>query len=325
MKYLLPKGCGSVAILTMVMFFGIGCASQELEQETFASPDGATDALVRALREQSTDQLKQILGSEADEILASGDEVADQNAAERFIKAYEEKHQLVRDGDDYVTLVVGNADWPMPIPLVREDDNRWRFDSEAGKDEIINRRIGRNELDVIQVCQAIVDAQREYASAPGGVAMIRGEFAQKFVSDEGKKNGLYWPTAEGEAASPLGPLVAEAVEEGYTASRGAANQPRPFHGYCYRMLKSQGPNAAGGQRDYIVDGKMTGGFAVIAYPAEYGNSGIMTFMVNQQGVVYQKDLGDDTEISARAMQSFDPGAGWEPIATDAPGALVGAP
>jgi hypothetical protein len=199
----------------------------------------------------------------------------------------------------------------MPVPIVKEND-KWRFDADAGREEIINRRIGRNELNVIEVCRAFVDAQQDYALAnPNGSAV--NEYARQFISDPGKKNGLYWPTAAGEAPSPLGPFVAEAVEQGYTAEVNKTDEPRPYHGYCYHMLKSQGPGApGGGAMDYIVNGRMIGGFAAVAYPADYGNSGIMTFIVNQQGVVYQKDLGDDTVKIARAMETFDP-AGWQAV------------
>lgn len=313
--------------LALIAAFPLACtphkqdaAAEQVEQRTFDTPNQAMDALVMALRNWTPDQFKALLGAEGEEELGSGDAIADRNMAKRFLKLYDEKHNLVNEGDGKMILVVGNDDWPMPIPLVKEND-RWRFDGEAGKEEIVNRRIGRNELDVIEVCRAIVDAQNDYALAnPNGSPV--NEYARKFLSDPGKKNGLYWPTAEGETPSPLGPFVAEAVEEGYSAaSAKPGDGPRPYHGYCYRMLTSQGAGAKGGAMDYIINGRMIGGFAAVAYPADYGNSGVMTFIVNQDGVVYQKDLGDDTEKLAKAMESFDPaggggGGGWQAVPAD---------
>ena len=256
-----------------------------------------------------------VLGPDADEVLSSGDDIIDQSRREKFVRAYDEKHDLTSDDRGDVTLLVGKDDWPLPIPIVPVKPGQWRFDIEAGKDEILSRRIGQNELDVIEVCQAFVDAQQEYATSdPNGDGVP--EYAQKILSDPGKKNGLYWPTAEGERPSPLGPLVAEAVEEGYSSS-ASKGEPRPYHGYCYRLLKAQGPHAAGGALDYVIRGRMLGGFALMAYPAEYGKSGIMTFIVNHQGVVYQKDLGPDSAKIAKAMQTFDPGAGWEAVPAEA--------
>jgi len=296
--------------LALIAVFSSGCA-QEQPQRTYDTPTGAVDALVGALRNWSPDQFKQILGPDGEAVLASGDDVADHNAAERFLEAYDEKHHLQTDGEGQVTLVVGRKEWPMPIPIVLEKDG-WRFDTEAGKDEVINRRIGRNELDVIEVCRAVVDAQKEYAAANPNNEPVQ-EYARQFLSDPGKKNGLFWPTAEGETPSPLGPLVADAVEEGYSSTRDQAGEPRPYHGYIFRMLKSQGANAEGGAQDYEVNGRMIGGFAAVAYPADYGNSGIMTFIVNHQGVVYQKDLGDETPKIAKGLTAFDPGSGWKAV------------
>src|SRR5262245_14259867 len=253
-----------VLIATWVLVSG--CVSQQ----TFSSPDEAADALVRGLREGNDDQLKKILGSNANDLLFSGDEVADENAVERFLNAYDQKHWLVPDAEGGTTIVVGNDDWPLPIPITKGRDQRWSFDTEAGKDEIITRRIGANELDVIEVCKAIVDAQNEYAMLDtdgDGVS----EYAQKFLSDPGQKNGLFWPTDEGQPASPLGPLVAEAAAEGYELSPNPTGKPQPYHGYCYRMLKSQGANAPDGAMDYVINGKMIGGFAVVAYPADHDN------------------------------------------------------
>jgi hypothetical protein len=300
-KYLPP-----FLMLLLLLAFVPGCASQH----TFASPDLAVTSLIDSLRTNNDKQLREILGPSADSLLFSGDKVADQNGTDKFLKAYDDKHELAPDGDDRVTLVVGNNDWPMPIPIVKDPQkNGWRFDTAAGMDEIINRRIGHNELDAIQTCLAIVDAEREYAMKDPDHDGLPA-YAQKFFSDPGHKNGLYWPTAEGEEPSPLGPLVADAESQGYTSSHDASGQHAPYRGYHFRILKSQGPNASGGARDYIVNGEMIGGFAVVAYPAEHGNSGIMTFIVNQDGIVYQRDLGPDTAKIASQMTAFDPGSDW---------------
>jgi len=297
-----------IILIALIALVGQGCASP---QTMFASPDEAVQSLVSAVRANDQTQLKQILGSHGDDLLNSGDDIADRMARERFVAAYDAKHQLVKNDDGSMTLNTGDTDWPFPIPVVNDDKHgKWVFDTDAGKDEIINRRIGRNELDVIQVTQAVVDAQREYAQRdPNGDGIP--EYARKFISDPGKKNGLFWKTDESEAASPLGPLVGQAVEEGYSSARTEEGKPRAYHGYHYRILTSQGPNASGGAFDYVVDGKLIGGFAVIAWPAQYGNSGIMTFIVNHQEVVFQKDLGANTDRQAKAVTAFDPVAGWK--------------
>jgi hypothetical protein len=233
--------------------------------------------------------------------------VADSNIRQNFVSAYDAKHTIEMEGDGTQTLVVGSDDWPFPIPLVNKA-GQWQFDTKAGLDEILRRRIGRNELSAIQVSLAYVQAQNEYASLnPAGLG--RGVYAQRIVSRPGKKDGLYWPTAAGEEPSPLGDLVAQAAAEGY----GTGSTPIPYHGYYYRILTRQGATASGGAYDYLAKGKMIGGFALIAYPAEYGNSGIMTFMVNQDGTVFQKDLGDRTEKFARRIETFDPAAGWQKV------------
>jgi hypothetical protein len=219
-------------------------------------------------------------------------------------------NKLVNENDMKVILHVGNGDWPFPIPVVKKGDH-WLFDTMAGKEEILNRRIGRNELNAIQVCLAYVDAQREYVLKDrDGDKLL--EYAQKFISREGEKNGLYWEAKEGEPQSPLGPLIAKAAGEGY-AGRKPGGKRNPYHGYYYRILKAQGKNAPGGEYDYMVSGKMIGGFALVAYPAEYGNSGVMTFIVNHDGVVYEKDLGKDTEKIATAMKKFNPDRTWKKV------------
>ena len=281
-----------------------GCASQQ----TFSSPDLAVNALVSSFRTGDQDQTRKILGPAGDELLFSGDPVEVQHGLEKFLAAYDAKHDLTSNDDGTETLNVGNDEWPMPVPLTKNDKGKWYFDTEAGKDEILNRRIGRNELDTIQTCLAIADAQREYAETDPDHDGIPA-YAQKFLSDPGKKNGLYWATKEDEPESPLGPLVATAASQGYTHATN--DKPQPYRGYFYRMLTSQGPDAADGARDYIVNGHMLGGFAVVAYPATYGNSGIMTFIVNQDGTVYQRDLGADTAKLAAAITSFNPDAQWK--------------
>jgi hypothetical protein len=280
----------------------------------YDSAEKAVDALIAALRSDDQPALHEILGEGADDILDSGDPVADQNTRTDFLALYDEAHQLVPAVDGGMTLVVGKSEWPMPIPVVSVD-GRWSFDAESGKDEVLSRRIGRNELDVVQVCLAIVDAEREYAAMdPDGDGVP--EYAMKFMSDPGKKNGLYWPNQEGEPESPLGALVADAEEHGYTSAKTPEGSPRPFHGYYFRILTGQWSGAEGGQLDYVVNGKMLLGFAVIACPAEYANSGLKTFQVNYSGVVWQRDLGEKTLELARAVTKFDPSGGWEKVPAD---------
>ena len=275
-----------------------------LAQEQFATPDAAVDALVAAAKAGDTKALVGVLGPDGKAIASSGDPVADTNIREKFVAAYEAKHAIEREGDGTQTLIIGDDNFPFPIPLVNKA-GKWQFDTAAGLDEILRRRIGRNELAAIQVSLAYVQAQNEYASLdPGGLGPH--VYAQRIVSRPGKKDGLYWPTAEGETPSPLGELAAKASAEGYKA--GAA--PIPYHGYYYRILTRQGPDAPGGAYDYLVNGKMIGGFALLAYPAEYGNSGIMTFIVNQDGTVYQRDLGPSTAELAPKIDSFSPDATW---------------
>jgi hypothetical protein len=286
--------------------------AQAVDQATFASPEDAVAELIRGLGSRDRAERERLFGSGGADLLDSGDEVADRMAAEKFMEAYNQKHQLVyNDKKDSATLVIGSDDWPMPIPIVKYDaDGTWFFDSEAGREEILDRRIGRNELNVMQTCKAIVDAQQEYAELALGHKGAR-EYARKFISDEGKKNGLYWPTADGRPLSPLGEFVAAAAAEGYETSASATGEPRPYHGYLYRILTAQGPTAPGGAMDYIVDGRLIGGFAIVAWPAEYGDSGVMTFIADYRGHVYQTDLGDNTAAAARAITAFDPGPQWK--------------
>jgi hypothetical protein len=277
-------------------------------QSTYQTPSDAFTALVTAARTDDTKALLSVLGPGGDSLVVSGDPVADKEALGKFVAAYDEFHRIeFQDDMQQATLVVGSEEWPMPIPAVMQKGT-WHLDSEAGLDEILNRRIGRNELSVIEVCQAYVDAQREYASVDRDNNRFI-EYAQKFLSSSGKHDGLYWPTSEGEEQSPLGPLVVEAQSHGYTVN-GKTEEPSPYYGYFYRILYGQGPHAAGGAYDYIVNGHMVGGFALVAYPAQYGVTGIMTFIVNQDDVIYQKDFGPKTASIVATIKLFDPGNGW---------------
>lgn len=273
--------------------------------QSFDTPDQAAAALVSALRSGKPERLLKVLGREGETLVNSGDPVADRQARARFLRAFAQAHELVRHGDERAILVVGEEQWPFPIPAVKLD-GRWRFDTLAGKQEILDRRIGANELDSIQVCRAYVDAQREYAFTDwDGDGLL--EYAQGFMSSPGKHDGLYWPAAGDEPESPIGPLMARARAEGYSTAQG---KPRPYHGYYYRILKAQGPNAPGGAQEYVVRGHMIGGFALVAYPAQYGSSGIMTFIVSHDGILYQKDLGPETALKAKEMERYDPDPSW---------------
>jgi DUF2950 family protein len=270
--------------------------------KSFASLDEAVNALVAAIRAADRNALVEILGPLANPLVWSGDDVADRAALQRFTAAYDRAHRL-EGGAGKVVLYVGDDDFPFPIPLV-PDGPRWLWDTAAGDDELLNRRIGENELAAIQVCLAYVDAQREYYSRGTGLL----EYAQRLESSKGKHDGLFWETRPGEPESPLGPLVAKARAAGYPLPpRGA---PVPYHGYFYRILFAQGPDAAGGAYDFVVKGHMIGGFALVAYPASYGASGIMTFIVNQDGVVHQKDLGPKTAQAANLMKTYNPDSTW---------------
>jgi hypothetical protein len=296
----------SLAILLGVAALSLGAKPAVTPPQSFPSPEAAADALRQAANGSDEKPLLAIFGSEGKDIVGSGDAVADANIREQFSKAYDEKHSFEREGDSKATLVYGDDDFPFPIPIVKKGD-AWHFDTAAGKDEILARRVGRNELSAIQVCLAVVDAQREYASVDrDGDGLF--DYAEKFLSSPGKHDGLYWPTQPGEPDSPLGELVAEAQSQGYHAKQG---EHAPYHGYLYKILTKQGKHAADGAYDYIVHGRMIGGFAMVAYPAEYGVSGIMTFMVNHDGVVVSKDLGKDTAKTAAAMTHFDPDSTWK--------------
>ena len=273
-------------------------------QEVFSSPEEAATALAAAVKTGTKGSILKVLGNAAEDIVASGDEVADAETLKRFRAAYEAKHAIKAEGNTKAIVILGNDDFPFPIPLYKTKSG-WEFDTAEGRREILHRRIGRNELDAIQTCLAYVDAQNEYAEKDRGEGV--GVYAQRIVSTPGKTDGLFWRD-DGDP-SPLGELAAEASAEGYKVEgRGA-----PYHGYYFHILKAQGSDAPGGALDYVVKGKMIGGFALIAYPAKYGNSGVMTFLVNHAGIVFQKDLGRQTDFVAKRMILFDPDQTWKKV------------
>jgi hypothetical protein len=294
----------AVAIL-LTGCFAIRSMAQQQGQKTFPSSGAASDALVTAAQSNDEKAMLDILGPDGKQIVSSGDETEDANTRANFVRRYQEMHRLVIEPDGTTTLYIGAENWPTPIPLVNKG-NSWYFDTEAGKKEILYRRIGRNELSTIRVCQELAAAQKEYYSTH------QNEYAHKIFSDEGQHNGLYWKAADGEPQSPIGPLVASAVAEGYKGyANSQDNAPVPYRGYYYRILMRQGENAPGGTKSYIVNGKMTRGFAFVAYPAEYLSSGVMTFIVNVDGIVYQKDLGKKTHALANSMNKYNPDSSWQ--------------
>ena len=285
----------------------VGMASTANAQKAFKTAEAAADALVAAARSGDKKTIMELLGRGASDIVSSGDAVADSEAFQRFVAAYDAKHELTKDGDSKTIMILGQEDYPFPIPIVREKGT-WRFDTDAGRQEIIYRRIGRNELATIQTCLAYVDAQNEYADEDRTGAG-KGIYAQRVVSSPGKKDGLYWSDNQGKDASPLGQFMAEATARGYRVGAGRT----PYNGYYYKILTKQGPAASGGELDYVVRGKMIGGFALVAYPAQYRNSGVMTFIVSHNGKVYQKDLGPNTTSIAENMSSFNPDKTWQEV------------
>jgi hypothetical protein len=305
-RYLGKLASWTVAI---VIFASASVASA---QQSFKTPEDAVGALVSATKDAWPNGVVAVLGRDGVDIVSSGDKVADEASRQKFLAAYDAKHQVTMQGDDKAVMIIGLEDFPFPIPLARKD-GAWRFDTAAGRLEILYRRIGRNELDAIQACLAYVDAQNEYAEKDRTGASV-ATYAQRIVSHPGKKDGLYWPATQGDDASPLGELVAQATTEGYAIGGGRT----PFHGYYFKILTRQGSMAAGGAVDYVVRGKMIGGFALVAYPAEYGNSGVMTFVVNHAGAVFQKDLGERTEKLAERMTAFNPDQTWKKVDVTAP-------
>src|ERR1700751_5696719 len=281
--------------------FPASSIAQQQGQKTFSSPDEASNALVTAARNNDEKGMLNILGPDGKQIVSSGDETEDAQNRANFAQRYQEMHRLVKEPDGTIVLYIGAKNWPTPIPLVNKGSS-WYFDTDAGKREILFRRIGRNEISTIRICRELVSAQKDY------YAMQHNEYAKQLYSDEGQHNGLYWKVAEGEPQSPIGPLVASAVAEGYV--KGQAGPPTPYRGYFFHILTRQGEHAPGGAKSFIVNGKMTAGFAFIAYPAEYRSSGVMTFIVNQDGTVYQKNLGEKTEALGKAMQEYNPDSSW---------------
>jgi hypothetical protein len=291
-----------VALATLLFAcFAVDSAAQQKGQKTFSSPEEASKAVVAALQNNDEKAVLEILGPDATQIVSSGDPTEDAESRANFVRKYEEMHRFLKEPDSSVTLYIGAENWPTPIPLVMKG-NLWFFDSEAGKREILFRRIGRNEYSTIRICQELVAAQEEF------YAMQHNEYAKQIYSDEGQHNGLYWKVSDGEPQSPIGPLVASAVAEGYV--KGKDTPPTPYRGYFFHILTRQGKDAPGGAKSYIVKGKMTEGFAFVAYPAEYRSSGVMTFIVNQDGTVYQQDLGKKTGALGKAMQEYNPDSSW---------------
>jgi hypothetical protein len=286
-------------------------SAEAARQKTFASPEDAARELIAALQSGDAKAMLDVLGPGSGEIVQSGDAVADKASRERFVRAYAESNRLERSGDTKAVLGVGNDAWPFPIPIVKAAGG-WRFDARQGKEEILNRRVGRNELSAVQAMLAYVDAQREYyLRNPQGEKLLH--YAQKFASAPGKRDGLYFPTQAGERPSPLGPLFASAKAEGY--AKGDGGLPVPYHGYRYRIIRGQGVSAPGGAYDYVAQGRMIGGFALVAWPASYGSSGVMTFIVNHGGVVYEKDLGPDTAAAVQKVTRFNPDKSWKRLSS----------
>jgi hypothetical protein len=299
----LPDVAPSLAIAVLLtVCFPARSVAQQQGQKTFSSAQAAASALVAAAQNNDEKAMLEILGSGAKQIISSGDQIEDSNGRSIFVQKYSEMHRFVKEPDRTTTLYIGAENWPTPIPLVNKADS-WYFDTAAAEKEILYRLVGENEISTIRVCQQLVAAQREYYAAQHNV------YAQKIFSNEGQHNGLYWKAAHGQPRSPIGPLVASAVAEGYAGTRGA--DPTPYRGYYYHILSSQGKSASGGAKSYLVDGKMTQGFAFVAYPAEYRSSGVMTFIVDQDGVVYRKDLGPHTATIVKAMQEYNPDSSWK--------------
>ncbi len=289
------------AVGLCILLSAVVCA-QEQGQKTFATPEDAGKALYEAVQSGDKASVEAILGPASAKIVSSGDEVQDKKNHDNFVERYGQMHRWAKEINGDQTLMLGAENWPFPIPL-KSNAGQWYFDTLAGMKEILFRRIGRNELAAIRVCYALADAQDEYFG-------LKQQYAQKIISDPGQQDGLYWKVAEGETESPIGPLVALATGQGYG---GQHDTPQPFHGYFFHTLKAQGASAKGGAKDYIVDGKMTGGFAFVAWPAEYKNSGVMTFLVGKDGVVYEKNLGPKTADVIKAMTTYNPDKTWKAV------------
>jgi len=299
-------GRPDLAALAMLLLACLPLRSiaQQPGQKTFASPEAATTALVTAVKSDDEASLLGLLGAKGKALVSSGDAAEDAESRANFVARYDEMHRLVNEPDGTVTLYIGARNWPTPIPLVHKGDS-WYFDTDAGKQEILFRRVGGNEVSTIRVCQQLVAAENQYHDAQ------HGEYASKIFSDQGQHDGLYWPAAAGEAQSPIGPLVASAFDE--RGEGGGNSAAIPFRGYYFHWLSMQGKNAPGGAKRYVMDGKMTEGFAFVAYPAEYRSSGVMTFIVGRDGIVYEKDLGRNTRVIAEALKKYDPDATWHAV------------
>jgi len=295
----------AVLLFASLLFARMASAA---EQKTFATPTDAVQALYKAAEDGNQEEMLAVLGDDGKDLVYSGDAVQDQNSMQSFVKSYKAKHALTIQDNNTRILQVGVNDWPMPIPIVK-DNGKWRFDTTAGKEELLYRRIGHNELGAIAACRGYIDAQKDYA-AVGHDGLPAGIYAQKLTSDPGKQNGLYWETKENEPTSPAGPMLAQADDEGYGTGAGKGT---PYHGYLYRVLKAQGSAAKGGAKSYLSDGKLTGGVALLAFPAQYKVSGVMTFIINQNGVVYQKDLGEKTPDLAVAVTEYNPDSTWKRV------------
>ena len=293
----------------LALFLNILGQAQQSGEKTFSSPGDAVLALYNAAKANDAQALNAIFGSNAQKILHTGDDVADKNAVSSFVPRYDQMHRVVIEPDGTATLYVGAENWPAPIPIVKNSSGQWYFDTEAGVKEILYRRVGTNENDAIDTLHTLVEAQCEYASTARDGDKTK-HYALKFISTEGKQDGLHWKTDDNQAPSPIGPLIADAAGQGYEVRQGKGT---PFHGYYFRMLTKQGPAAKGGARDYLVNGQLAHGFAFVAYPAEYRNSGVMTFIVNQNGVVYERDLGTDTGKIGSEMSEYNPDPTWRPI------------
>ena len=300
---------GALACAFLLAVYVTTTGAQADRPRAFATPDEAVKALLDAAKNANLDQLLVILGSDGRELASTSDPATARMNLKVFTVAAKEQIRLEDDGPSRKILVIGGEAWPFPVPLVKAADG-WRFDTAAGKEEILARRIGRNELAVIDTCHAYVSAQKRYA-VQGHDGKPAGAYAMAFASEPGKQNGLYWPAVRGQMLSPLGELVAQAAPG--RANAASSGQRSPFQGYYFRILTSQGPAAAGGTKNYVVNGVMSGGFALAAWPAEYGATGVMTFIVNQDGVVFEKDLGKDTNAAAEKMMAFNPDKSWKKV------------
>ncbi|MBI5589223.1 MAG: DUF2950 domain-containing protein [Deltaproteobacteria bacterium] len=302
-----------IMLFLMSMFWMPGGADatppMSPKQKIFVSPEEGANAMIAAMKMNDVKMLTEIFGPIGNKLIFSSDANINMERRETFVTSYEEKNRFEMFGSSIAILYTGKDDWPFPIPLVKTSGG-WHFDTKAGKEEMLNRVIGRNELNAVQVCLAYVDAQREYALGDHDRDGFF-EYAQKFVSDPDQRNGLFWETQEGEKPSPLGPAIARASKESCGKMSSTTCPPLPYHGYYYKILKAQGKNTPGGAYDYIANGKMIGGFALVAYPAEYGHSGIMTFIVHMDGIVYEKNLGKNSANTAEALKMFDPDKSWK--------------